>query len=250
MSARCPAGHLSTAEDYCDVCGMPIDGSATPESDQADGGAPSGSSASAPAAAADGAAPAGCPNCGAPHGPDALFCESCGYDFTTGSMPRPPSPAGAPPATAAGADSTAAPSGAAASTGWVAEVWVDPAWYAGQQSPDRMPSPGPPAILPLRGRSLLVGRVSHSRNINPDLDCGTDSGVSRRQAQLTTDGTRWWVEDLESANGTFVGPAAGDLPEQPIPVGTKVELAPDDRVYVGAWTRIVIRQATEDEQAG
>ena len=25
MSAVCPAGHTSTAEDYCDVCGMPID---------------------------------------------------------------------------------------------------------------------------------------------------------------------------------------------------------------------------------
>ena len=96
---------------------------------------------------------------------------------------------------------------------------------------------------------MLVGRTSRSRNIHPDIDCGTDSGVSRRQAQLTTDGTRWFVEDLDSANGTFVGTAAGALPEDPIPVGVKQELDADDRVYVGAWTRLVIRQATEDEQA-
>ena len=57
------------------------------------------------------------------------------------------------------------------------------------------------------------------------------------------------MEDLESANGTFVGPASGPLPEDPIPVGPKHELAPDDRIYVGAWTRLVIRPATEDELA-
>jgi len=29
-----------------------------------------------------------CPNCQAPNSPDALFCEACGYDFTTGTLPR------------------------------------------------------------------------------------------------------------------------------------------------------------------
>ena len=29
----------------------------------------------------------------------------------------------------------------------------------------------------------------------------------------------------------------------------KHELAADDRIYVGAWTRIVIRRATDDERA-
>ena len=57
------------------------------------------------------------------------------------------------------------------------------------------------------------------------------------------------MEDLDSANGTFVAPASAPLPEDPIPVGPKHELAPDDRVYLGAWTRIVIRQATDDERA-
>jgi FHA domain len=103
-------------------------------------------------------------------------------------------------------------------------------------------------VIPLRGSSLLVGRTSRSRNIHPEIDVLSDSGVSRRQAQLTTDGRRWWVEDLESANGTFVAPASGALPEDPIPVGVKRELAADDRVYVGAWTRLVIRPATDEER--
>jgi FHA domain len=131
---------------------------------------------------------------------------------------------------------------------WVVEMWIDPAWYEVQESPDPLPSPGLPEVIPLRGSSLLVGRTSNSRNIHPEIDCEADTGVSRRQAQLTTDGRRWWVEDLESANGTFVGPASGALPKDPIPVGVKRELAVDDRVYVGAWTRLVIRPATDEER--
>ena len=101
--------------------------------------------------------------------------------------------------------------------------------------------------MPLRHTSLLVGRSSASRGITPDLDCGMDSGVSRRHAQLTTDGTRWWVEDLGSANGTYLGDAVGELPVNPIPTGQRRELDADDRIYVGAWTRIVVRPATPEE---
>ena len=132
----------------------------------------------------------------------------------------------------------------------MAELWIDPAWYEAQDSPDPLPSPGLPDHASRCGEpSVLVGRTSRSRNIHPDIDCGSDSGVSRRQAQLTTDGSRWFVEDLESANGTFIGQASGALPEDPIPVGVKRELDPDDRIYLGAWTRLVIREATEDEIA-
>lgn len=250
MSAVCPAGHTSTAEDYCDVCGMPIDASAAPAL-----GTPP------PPPDAPTQKPTGqpCPNCSTENAVDALFCESCGYDFTTGTMPRPLAPPeGLPPAqplappdaapAAPEAVSTTTPP-AAPTLDWVAELWIDPAWYAAQESPDRMPSPGLPVVVGLRGKSVLVGRTSHSRNIHPEVDCDTDSGVSRRQAQLTTDGTRWWVEDLDSANGTFVGAASAALPEDPIAVGVKQELAPDDRIYVGAWTRVVIRRATDDERS-
>lgn len=254
MTSVCPAGHDSTADDYCDVCGAPIDATAVlPATPAPTPGAPA-----SPAAPASSAGQA-CPNCGTENVAEALFCESCGYDFTTGSMPRPltapdaGAPAGAPaqaetPATAPPAEQQ--PTGqqpAADGFSWVAELWIDPAWYEAQDSPDPLPSPGLPNTIALRKTSVLVGRTSRSRSIHPDIDCGGDSGVSRRQAQLTTDGSRWFVEDLESANGTFIGSASGSLPEDPIPAGVKRELDPDDRIYLGAWTRLVIREATEDE---
>jgi hypothetical protein len=247
VSAVCPAGHTSAADDYCDVCGRPIDPSAvTPETAP---GVPAQEGSPDPG-------PSGqpCPHCSTLNAAEALFCENCGYDFTTGTMPRPqpapeadPSPSGpADPGTASAQPDAAAASGP---VDWVAEVWIDPAWYEAQESPDPMPSPGLPDVVPLRGPSLLVGRTSRTRNIHPEIACEEDSGVSRRQAQLTTDGHRWWVEDLDSANGTFVAPASGALPDDPIPVGVKRELAADDRVYLGAWTRLVIRPATDDERA-
>ncbi len=250
MTSVCPAGHDSTADDYCDVCGMPIEATAVIPA-----AAGSGAAASAPASSAPSASPAATgqpsPHCGTANVAEALFCESCGYDFTTGSMPRPltpPQPAADVPAPPTAPESPPAAVTAAAFS-WVAELWIDPAWYEAQDSPDPLPSPGLPTTIPLRNASVLVGRTSRSRNIAPDIDCGNDSGVSRRQSQLTTDGTRWFVEDLESANGTFIGQASSTLPEDPIPVGVKRELDPDDRIYLGAWTRLVIREATEDEIA-
>jgi hypothetical protein len=272
MTVICPAGHTSEAEDYCDVCGMPIDATAPAPASPPP---PTDLPAESPVATAVGQP---CPHCGTENATEALFCEACGYDFTTGSLPRSAAqPAAAQPEAAQshgaqpeGAQPEADKSGedqpedatplspvagdSASVTpntelDWVAEVWIDPAWYEAQDSPDPLPSPGLPDVVPLRNTSVLVGRKSASRNINPDIDCGTDSGVSRRQAQLTTDGRRWFVEDLDSANGTFIGPASGALPDDPIAVGSKHELDADDRVYVGAWTRLVIREATEEEKA-
>ena len=315
----CPAGHRTSADDYCDTCGLPI------EPGQGSDAAPAQPSA-APAAPAG----AQCPNCGTVNAPDALFCEACGYDFTTGTLPRTATPQAVEPVETPGAVETPAPvepvetpapslepvetpapslepvetpappletpshtmtpspAGAHApgepaepsevappaepweaapdpSPGpvhphsarllhpqpttiqWVAEVWIDPDWYATQGSSDPLPSPGLPEVVPLRTTSALIGRVSISRNIHPEIDCDPDTGVSRRHAQITTDGTRWWIEDLESANGTFIGASAGPLPTMPIGRG-RVEFAPDQRLYVGGWTRLVIRRATEDEQ--
>jgi hypothetical protein len=247
MIAICPVGHSSLAQDYCDVCGLPIDSTTAPPT----------TAAPTTAASAPGHQP--CPNCEADNSVDALFCESCGYDFTTGTMPRPLVAPGSPQVPAVDqAQPGPTPSAptiddedlASRASDWVAEVWIDPAWYEAQQSPEPMPSPGLPVVVPLRSKSILIGRTSRSRNIHPQIDCESDSGVSRRQTQLTTDGSRWWVEDLDSANGTFVAPATGKLPTDPIPVRAKHELAADDRIYVGAWTRIVIRRATDDEKAG
>lgn len=297
MARQCPDGHLSQSEDYCDTCGLAIAADAVEPAADAD--------ATAPELAAVPGSSQECPNCSA-HGPvDALFCEACGYDYTTGTMPRAVEPPSFPmPASladpgrpmpsqphvheggssldlsgpgdgvdadaagaagvetgAAGADHSAVVSESdveseeAADANpaptlaepWVAEVWIDPDWYADQGSSDPMPSPGMPTVVLLRHTSSLVGRASRSRGIAPDIDISGDPGVSRRHAQLTTDGSRWFVEDLGSANGTFVAAAAGALPSEPVVAGQKREIASGEQVYVGAWTRIVIRQAAEGE---
>lgn len=296
----CPNGHPSESTDYCDVCGEPIAAST--------GGpaAPPARETSSPAVASPSPATT-CPNCDFPAAAGALFCENCGYDFTTGALPDPveppsalsldpqasgtpvrpssgsPVPSGPPtadpahsaavpaPETAAGAPlpvagETGAPEAAAGlstsagSTGshlptppvpgpdrWVVEIWIDPDWYAAQQPEDPMPSAGLPGLVVLRERSVLVGRPSASRGIHPQVDCGTDTGVSRRHCQLSTDGQRWWVEDLQSSNGTYVSPAGEALPTDPVPAGQRRELADGDRVYLGAWTRLVVRKALPGE---
>ncbi len=285
MAGICEAGHRSETDDYCDVCGLPV----MPAGMQPPSG-PKPSPSPQPTAQR-------CPNCSAANPLDALFCEACGYDYTTGTLPRGdlaemlglsrprttdpsmPTPAeeepvsepvpndddvaaDAAPAVEPSAETPVPPSpDAPASTPiddepptrgrpaprrevYVAEVWIDPDWYDVQSSPEAMPSVGLPEIVKL-GDSNLIGRESRSRNIIPEIDCGLDTGCSRRQAMLTTDGTRWYVEDLGSANGTFVGPAAGPLPTDPITGRT--ELGPDDRIYVGAWTRIVVRKSSREE---
>jgi len=223
--ATCPAGHASAAADHCDVCGRPIDPAAPPLPGAAGVAAANAPTSSTVLGVADAPGSAmSCPHCGAPNPPDAAACQICGRDLAT--------------------DSTSA-----AGALWVVERWVDPAWYQVQESPDPLPAPGPPAVLALRGSDLVVGRTSPSRDARPDVDCPGDTGVSRRQSRLTTDGRRWWVEDLGSANGTFVGTGDGSLPGEPLADGERHELGPADRVYVGAWSRLVVRPATDEERA-
>lgn len=261
MSTRsCPNGHVSDSTDYCDVCGAPMDQSTAVGSSSPPGSGPAVEpSGAAPDAhnAPDASATAAtqpCPNCGLVNTGDALFCEGCGYDFTTGTMPRAAAATssldlGATPPQQPAPDSVPTPVAPAVPVEWVAEVWVDPDWYAEQESDEPCPSPGLPAVVPLRAQSLLIGRRSRSRNIHPEIECSPDAGVSRRQAQLTTDGQRWWVEDLQSSNGTYVAPASAPVPTEPLPPGQRRELAQDDHIYVGAWTSIVVRRATPQEQA-
>lgn len=327
MSAICPNGHESASNDYCDVCGAPI----PPQNANLDV-RPAAPLSPRPAVPVP--APQVCPNCGAVNVAAALFCEACGYDFTTGTPPRSATPTSAVPDTELPAPDAAAtkpagtdavePEASAADQGktadatpagsldldapaappvqvdtdvasevrppasvasvaplplppvapqpvqappaasrpvseayvprapksgpleWVAEVWIDPDWYAAQGSTDALPSPGLPDVVPLRGTTALIGRTSRSRNIYPDIDCGMDAGVSRRHTMVTFDGSRWWVEDQGSANGTFIGSPGAALPTGPIPTG-RTELDDDQRIYVGAWTRIVVRRATDDE---
>jgi len=127
---------------------------------------------------------------------------------------------------------------------WAIELVVDRDWYAEQEAADPLPADGP-AVIALRTPSALVGRRSPSQNPTPEIDCGDDGGVSRRQAQLSTDGERWWIEDLGSVNGTYLSTlddqdAGAALPATPLAIGVRHPLAPYDRIYLGAWTRLTL----------
>ena len=255
MSAThtCPAGHESSTSDFCDVCGAVIDApSVSPPAAGAGGspaansldlgpppGDPGGGATAAPTASAPSQA---CDNCGATNPADALFCEQCGFDFATGQPPPPP-----PEDPAASAEpSTPATTGA----DWVAEVWVDPDWYAVQDTDGSCPTSGSPTVVPLRGEQVQIGRRSASRSLEPGVDCSDDGAVSHRHAQLLWRRGRWSIEDLGSTNGTFVGGAGEALPETPIPPHQAREIGTGDRIFIGAWTRVVVREATDDEKTG
>jgi FHA domain len=131
--AACPAGHESASTDFCDICGIRIDGAppqplqATAGIDLGKAGADQGQASAAPAGPGPSGAPAEpCPQCGSDR--TGQFCEVCGYDFSASRnvtpaaeaapsvSPASASPAGASPA-GASAGSTTRPRPAPATPG-------------------------------------------------------------------------------------------------------------------------------------
>ena len=233
-TTTCPNGHASSDPDWCDTCGAKM------------GGAPTGApTPSAPVAATVGAgataamptlaSPVTCPHCNELNPSDALFCEVCGYDFTTGQAPAP----------AVLAPPTAAPplrSGVA----WLAVIEVDQQWYALKGTLADQPCPASSSsTVPLSNHTALIGRSSNSRGLHPEVALDADTGVSRRHAQFVRDGDSLTVVDLSSTNGTYVvsGPAEPDDATLSLVPGVPTELHDGDRVYVGAWTRLTIRSS-------
>lgn len=74
---------------------------------------------------------------------------------------------------------------------------------------------------------LLIGRRDDARGIIPDVDLGRDGGyeggVSRRHAILSYKDGVYRVEDLSSANGTFVN-GKQIAPQTPVPLSSGDEL--------------------------
>jgi hypothetical protein len=264
----CPHGHQSVSTDYCDECGARID--AAPLAQQQ---APvTGTPASVPAAPTSAPPAAGsggpCPVCSAPR--TGRFCEQCGWDFLSEATPTPmatptptptPTPAPAPDSTPT---STGMPTPAPAATSSAA--------------PTPQPSPGPSPDAPLKllvsadrdyharmaaidapdaevvafpvfcpdrrfaltGGTLLIGRRSRSRGIEPEIDLTgppEDAGVSHSHAALmsTSDGG-WAVIDLGSSNGTYINDSTTPIePNMPVPVRE------GDQIHVGAWTTLTLQ---------
>lgn len=185
-----------------------------------------------------GAAPATCPNCGAAE-PGDVFCEVCGFDFATGTLPAAAPPA---PATANPPDEAAAPDPvAAAASEWTALVEADRAWYETNEAMDQgqtvdFPEGRAPVEVPLAGQIVQIGRRG-TTEAPPAIDLTEDPGASRRHANLVAqpDGS-WAIVDEGSTNGTRVRGG-----RDPIPGGQAVPLAHGDHIHLGAWTRITLR---------
>lgn len=123
--------------------------------------------------------------------------------------------------------------------GWSAEMSVSSEWFAEQESSLDPPEPVAPRTIPLDDDYVLIGRHSATQDIHPILDAGSDAGCSRRQADLTLSEEGWTLRDLTSVNGTFLVRAGESFP--PVEVTDPVLVHPGDQIFVGAWTRIVLR---------
>ncbi|MER6574566.1 FHA domain-containing protein [Nonomuraea sp. NPDC001023] len=210
--ATCPQGHDSGSDDYCDVCGAQMSG--TPA-------APQPQPAAATAAGGDDA----CPVCQTPRA--GQFCEVCGHDFTGsgGGVPLP-----------------------VRGARWEAVAAADRTYYekvVAEGGPDaaRMAFPPycPERSFGLVGEQVRIGRRSRARNLAPEIDLTgppEDPGVSHLHAVLLAqpDGT-WTLVDPGSANGTQVN-------GRTVEINTPVRVGPGDRIHLGAWTVITIREGT------
>ncbi len=195
-----------------------------------------------------------CRNCGVAYGPDDIFCESCGYDFITGSLPSAAEAAQLAPSAsdlslspggvAPGSDGPrpAGPSGSG-SAQLRFDVSADRTYFDAVVSVGELqfPDPVPEAKqIDLETMEIHIGRTSQSRAIHPDLDIAEltgDPAVSSRHAvvRVASDGSLT-VTDIGSTNGTIVGPVDGEA----IKAGEAVPLDSGSSVYLGAWTRLHI----------
>lgn len=135
-----------------------------------------------------------CPNCGRQHRPGTLFCPECGVYLVTGvpldtqPVPRSELPVSHTDPWASKARPLNVDQGEGTLT-----VTVVPS--------DR--------VIPLTGAAeFVVGKLDATRGVFPDVDLtpdeGVESGVSRRHARILVQRTQFFVEDLGSANGTYL----------------------------------------------
>jgi len=213
----CPAGHASDSDDYCDVCGAQLAAGSGAGSGGSAGSTGTGGGTSSPVAAA-------CPVCQTPRA--GQFCEVCGHAF----------------------DGSAAPAATVIGARWEAVTAADRAYYdkvIAEGGPDAdavaFPPYCPERSFPLAGEQVRIGRSSRQRSARPEIDLAgppSDPGVSHLHAVLLAqpDGS-WTLVDPGSANGTQVN-------GRPVTVNTPIAIGVGDRIHVGAWTVITLREGT------
>ena len=193
MAAFCPKGLDSEDSDFCSVCGGKFAPPAQPV-----------------------AALTTCPDCNAPrHSDDAVFCEDCGFNFTSGAHGEPKAP---PPVV----------------TEWEVAVSIDPSLKTAE-SPEP-PADFYPSTMMLMGESYLIGRRSDKRGVFPEISLDADDAVSHRHALITrTPDGGIVVRDVGSSNGTRLN----GVDVEPL---IDTALKDGDVITVGHWTKIAVRK--------
>lgn len=80
--------------------------------------------------------------------------------------------------------------------------------------------------------SYLIGREDPMSGIFPEIDTtrsdGDVAGVSRRHAEIVQQSNQWFLQDLNSTNGTFVN-------NQRVSAQTRHPLHAGDQIRLGKW---------------
>ncbi len=184
--------------------------------------------------------PGQCPNCQTAHGESDLFCENCGYDFITGSLPSLDGN-DAPVPTEVESSQPASPVGGPQI---LVDIEVSSDYFGHAVSETELQIPDPPpesAQLTFSAIEIHIGRTSESRGIHPDIDVAAitaDPAVSSRHAVIRLGATGTLaITDLDSTNGTVIGDPAAEA----VAANVAVPLEDDTWVYLGAWSRIRAR---------
>ncbi|HET7376700.1 MAG TPA: FHA domain-containing protein [Anaerolineae bacterium] len=136
-----------------------------------------------------------CPSCGAQHRPGTLFCSECGvYLLTGGPLRTEPLPNADLPVNRADP--------------WLNVADTPPTGDLAAEATMTILTPsGRQLALPSDGEAVL-GRLDATRGVFPNIDLtpegGLEGGVSRRHARIHKQQTKFFIEDLGSANGTFL----------------------------------------------
>ena len=235
MATTCSIGHISEWDDYCSVCGVQLS-SENGSSSSEEFAAQQSAASEAKAIVSEGAESAlECPNCGENYVEGDIFCENCGLDLLSGTLPEEVEPQVA-----------ASEHGSSTATISVDLEFFERMQFAGVEPPGELPEP---VVIELPPTDILVGRQSDSRGTFPEIDLravfGSDSpaadpAVSSTHCRLHRGAKGWTVTDLDSTNGTYVGGETDALPP-----GRPMNLMPGTPIFVGAWTRIELRDPAE-----
>lgn len=228
MPIICPSCNQSVDDTatFCDICGSPLPKNVPPPqpAPQPPGEIPGGAASSIEPPAlvpgapvgepppASAAAPAAvtCPNCGAPYMPGEVFCNDCGIQLPPVGVSSPPPPQAVAAGQAAQPPAESIPP---VSVSTAPQITITGSFTV-QGSNVTIP-------IPSGKTEVMIGRADPVSSIFPDIDTtlygGVERGVSRRHARLVVLNGEVNLEDLGSANFSYLNHNKL-LPGQPSPI--------------------------------